>query len=238
MKISGSAQHALGIAAVIAILAGCASGSEQVAPSVPTQPSAARSSVNGLSKEAQPNTGTSWSYYNYNPNGKTLSKKAAGVSGGTATFNFVPSAFTALLTTGDKSLTGNLTGDTLTDTVTVGTTSGTFVTENGGGCGNPPAVRFYFSVAGKFAYTNFWWSNPESYVLASGGSATLTAPLTDPSQWSDWNGQSGSSDPTAFYAAVAKVSAIGLSFGGDCFFENGATVSPGTSFSSTFTETP
>lgn len=238
MKIFSLAQRALGIAGIIAILAGCAAGgSGQFAPSGPTQPSIAGSSLNGPSRDAQSKGAAAWSYYNYNPNGKTLSRKRAGFSDGTATFNFVPNVFTALLLTSDKSLTGNLTGDTLTDTVTVGSTSGTFVTENGGGCGNPPAVRFYFKVKGKFAYTNFWWSNPVSYVLAS-GTAMLTAPLTDPSQWSDWDGQSGGSDPTAFYAAVSKVSAIGLSFGGDCFFENGATVDPGTSFSSTFTEAP
>ncbi|MGA8474398.1 MAG: hypothetical protein WB681_04965, partial [Candidatus Cybelea sp.] len=197
---------------VILVLAGCSSGGNgaQLAPSGPTQ----------QTRRVRPNTEQSWSYYNYNPNEKTLSRKQAAVLGGTATFNFAPGVFTALLTTMDKPLTGNLTGETLTDTVAVGPTSGTFVTQNGGGCNNPPAVRFYFDVSGKFAYTNFWWSNPESFVLASNGTATLAAPLTDPSQWSDWNGQSGSSDPADFNAAVANVKSVGLSFGGDCFFEN------------------
>lgn len=227
MKPLSLAQHALGISVAIVVLAGCGTGTEsQLAPSGATQ----------QTRHARPNDAQSWSYYNYNPNQKTLSRKPADVAGGTATFNFAPGIFTALLTTMDKSMTGNLTGYTLTDSVTVGPSSGTFVTENGGGCGNPPAVRFYFDVAGQFAYTNFWWSNPESYVLAPNGTATLTASLTDPSQWSDWNGQSGTTDPAAFAAAVANVKSVGLSFGGDCFFENGATIDPGTSFSSTFTE--
>ncbi len=230
MKISSSTQPALGLATVILVFAGCSSGGNgaQLAPQGPTQ----------QTRHVRPAMDQSWSYYNYNPNQKTLSRKQASVSGGTATFNFVPGVFTALMTTMDKPLTGNLTGETLTDTVAVGPTGGTFVTQNGGGCNNPPAVRFYFDVSGKFAYTNFWWSNPVSYVLASNGTATLTAPLTDPSQWSDWDGQTGTSDPADFYAAVANVKSVGLSFGGDCFFENGATVDPGTSFSSTFTEAP
>jgi hypothetical protein len=178
-----------------------------------------------------------WTVYNYNPSGRALSPEPAQYDGTTASFTFVPSLFAALLTTGDKSLTGDLTGKTLNDTVTVSGATGTFVTQNGGGCGNPPAVRFYFTTPG-FAYTNFWWSNPVSYVLAN-GTATLTAPLTDPSQWSDWNGQNGSTQVAGFDAAVAKVHEIGLSYGGDCFFENGATVNSGTAtFSSTFTETP
>ena len=55
--------------------------------------------------------------------------------------------------------------------------------------------------------------------------------LTDPSQWSDWNGQPGNSSApvtAAFNAAVAKVDTIGLSFGGGCFFENGVTTNDGS----------
>jgi hypothetical protein len=87
-----------------------------------------------------------------------------------------------------------------------------------------------------FAYANFWWSNPVSYVLAN-GSVTLTAPLSDPTQWSDWNGQFGNTVPDEFAAAVSKVQTVGLSFGGDCFFENGATVQSGSAlFQSQFSE--
>ena len=38
-------------------------------------------------------------------------------------------------------------------------------------------------------------------------------------------------------AAVAKVSTVGVSFGGGCFFENGVTTSDGSgSFTNTFSE--
>jgi len=40
-------------------------------------------------------------------------------------------------------------------------------------------------------------------------------------QWSDWNGQLSGSNADAFNAAASNVTAIGLSFGGGCFFENG-----------------
>lgn len=236
MKISRSFRYALGLCGAVFILAGCSSGgSSQVAPSSPMQQTAAGSGLKSPLGRVRKNIAPGWTVYDYNPSGRALFPQPAQYDGTTASFTFVPSLFTALLTTGDKSLTGDLTGKTLNDTVTVSGATGTFVTQNGGGCGNPAAVRFYFTTPG-FAYTNFWWSNPESYVLAN-GTATLTAPLTDPSQWSDFNGQSGSSDPSDFYAAVAKVHEIGLSYGGDCFFENGATVNSGTAlFSSQFSE--
>jgi hypothetical protein len=178
-----------------------------------------------------------WTEFVYNPSGRALAPEPASVSGGTATFSFASDIFTALLTTNDKSLIGDLTGKTLSDTIMVsGVSAGaTFITQNGGGCGNPPAVRFFFTTPG-FEFTNFWWSNPVSYTLAN-GSATITASLSDPSQWSDFNGKSGTSAPADFAQAVAKVNAVGLSFGGDCFFENGATTSDGSgTLSSTFTE--
>jgi hypothetical protein len=65
-------------------------------------------------------------------------------------------------------------------------------------------------------------------TLTGNGSMSLQALLSDPSQWSDWNGQNGLSVPVAFNAAVAKVNQIGVSFGGGCFFENGVTTSNGT----------
>lgn len=180
--------------------------------------------------------GAGWTEFVYNPSGRALAPEPASVSDGTASFKFASGVFTALLTSKDKALTGDLTGHTLSDTITVsGVSAGaTFVTQNGGGCGNPPAVRFFFTTAG-FEFTNFWWSNPVSYTLAN-GSATLTANL-DPSQWSDFNGQSGATVPIDFAEAVAKVNAVGLSFGGDCFFENGATTSDGSGMlSSTLTD--
>lgn len=234
MKSARIGTYAL-VVSLGAALAACSAGGNgsQFAPATTVQNATHMPSA-GHRKTKDGTDDPTWYVYNYN-NGNHLSRTKANYSGGTASFTFQPGAFTALLTTEDASLSGDLTGKTLTDTISVSGATTPFVTENGGGCGNSPAVRFYFTTPG-FAYTHFWWSNPVSYLLAN-GTATLTAPLNDPSQWSDWNGQSGTSNPQAFADAVSKVNEVGLSYGGDCFFENGATVTGGSaSFTSQFSE--
>jgi hypothetical protein len=67
------------------------------------------------------------------------------------------------------------------------------------------------------------------------------ASMSDPNEWSDWNGQPASSPAVleAFLEATHKVLEIGLSFGGECFFETGVTpTSPFTNeqFFRTFSE--
>jgi len=205
---------------------------------------------------------TSWTVYDYNPSGHALAPRVAASShpatmtSGTWSFPFEQNTYTALLTTTDPSLTGDLTSKTLTDSIAVSgvTVTGTFQEQNGGGCTpDKQYVRFYFtSPTGAGAsgttgrgsagfYTQFWWSNPVHYDLTGNGAVTLTAPVSDPTQWSDWNGHKANynSDVTAsFNRAVTKVQEIGLSFGGGCFFENGVTTSDGSGiFSSTFSET-
>ena len=54
----------------------------------------------------------------------------------------------------------------------------------------------------------------------------------DPSKWSDYYGQFGSTVPADFAKAVANVTEIGVSFGGGCFYENGVGTTDG---SGTFT---
>jgi hypothetical protein len=157
--------------------------------------------------------------------------------------------------TGDQSMT------TLRDTITLSGPATTFMTQHGGGdcVGNfPAAVRFFFrapSASGSSVgtppagfYTQFWWSNPVNLQLLTGTqSGTITANMSVPSEWSDWNGQRGDSSPAvleAFLEATQKVQAIGLSFGGECFFETGVTAEypamtppPNEIFSSQFSET-
>ena len=70
---------------------------------------------------------------------------------------------------------------------------------------------------------------------------TIAADMSNPAEWSDWNGQSGANPAVtaAFLEAIQKVQSIGLSFGGDCFFETGVTpTQPFTNeqFSSVFSE--
>ena len=158
----------------------------------------------------------------------------------TWTFPFQPNTYTALFTTKDPNLTGDRSTKTLSDTISVSGDATSFMTQRGGGdcVGNTPAaVRFFFrspSASGSSVgtppagfYTQFWWSNPINLQLLSGNQPPLTisAHMFNPAEWSDWNGQSGSNPAVtaAFLEATHKVQAIGLSFGGECFFETGVT---------------
>jgi hypothetical protein len=212
---------------------------------------------------------TAWTVYDYNPSNNALAprnapnKMPATTSGSVTMFTFLPGKFTALLTTTDRSLTGDLSMTTLTDQISVSGSATTFMTQHGGGdcVGNAPAaVRFYFvspSASGSTVgtppagfYTQFWWSNPTNVPLTAGSQApvTITVPVSDPNEWSDWNGQRASSGPevlAAFGKAIHNVQTVGLSFGGLCFFETGvnavypsSTSEPDEVFSSNFSETP
>ena len=204
---------------------------------------------------------TKWTVYDYNPSNQAIAPRnspnsmPATTTGTTTMFQFKPGIYTALLTTTDRSLTGDLSTKTLTDTISVRGDAASFMTQhNGGDCVSniPAAVRFYFrspSASGPSTgtppagfYTQFWWSNPVSAQLLTGNqSQTIMASMSDPSEWSDWNGQPGSNPAVteAFLEATHKVLEIGLSFGGQCFFETGVTPT-GTftseQFSSMFSE--
>ena len=205
-----------------------------------------------------------WTVYDYNPSNQAIAPRnspnsmPASTTGTTTTFPFKPSIYTALLTTTDSSLTGDLSGKSLSDTISVSGDAVTFMTQhNGGSCTSnlPAAVRFYFrspSASGPSTgtppagfYTQFWWSNPVNMQLLSGNQSPsiIMASMFDPTEWSDWNGQRGDSSPAvteAFVEATHKVQQIGLSFGGECFFETGVTPTPdtftGEQFSSSFSE--
>jgi hypothetical protein len=189
---------------------------------------------------------TAWTVYDYNPSDNAIAPRnapnkmpASTTPDGTTTFEFLPGNFTALLTTTDPSLTGDLSTKTLTDYISVSGPATTFMTQhNGGDCvGNTPAaVRFYLvsprasgsSVGMPPAgfYTQFWWSDfPVDMQLLSGTqSGTITVTVNEPTQWSDWNGQRANSSPEvmeAFEEAIRNVQTVGLSFGGECFFETG-----------------
>ncbi len=211
---------------------------------------------------------TAWTVYDYNPSNNALAprnapdKMPATTSGSVTTFDFLPGKFTALLTTTDRSLTGDLSMRTLTDQISVSGPATTFMTQHGGGncVGDvPAAVRFYFvspSASGSTVgsppagfYTQFWWSNPVNLPLTAGSeTGTITADVSDPNEWSDWNGQRANSSLevlAAFEKAIQKVQTVGLSFGGECFFETGVTAEypsgtppPYEMFSTNFSETP
>jgi hypothetical protein len=165
-------------------------------------------------------------------------KLALGGDGGIG-FDFLDTPDTALLGTSHPSyrgdLWGDMTGKTISARVGVTVTSGAPAFTYYGqpdACGTPASVRFYFqtNTSGKFEFTDYWWSNPTSISLEAlkSGDVTLSALFSDPANWSDWNGQFGTTDPAAFAAAVKDVQFVGLSFGGGCFFENGVGIQPGT----------
>src|SRR5437016_6890008 len=156
---------------------------------------------------------TEWTVYDYNPSNQAIAPRnspnsmPATTTGATTTFQFKPGIYTALLTTTDPSLTGDLSMKTLTDMISVSGNATSFMTQhNGGDCASnvPAAVRFYFrspSASGPSTgtppagfYTQFWWSNPVNLQLLTGNQlpATIMASMSDPDQWSDWNGQRGS----------------------------------------------
>jgi hypothetical protein len=207
---------------------------------------------------------TEWTVYDYNPSNQAIAPRnspnsmPATTTGATTTFQFKAGIYTALLTTTDPSLTGDLSTRSLSDTISISGDAASFMTQHGGGncsANVPAAVRFFFrspSASGSSVgtppagfYTQFWWSNPVNVPLQSGnqGPTTIMANMSDPTEWSDWNGQRGDSSPAvteAFLEAIHKVQAIGLSFGGECFFETGVTPTPDSftseQFSSVFSE--
>ncbi len=202
----------------------------------------------------------SWTVYDYNPSGHAIRPRVsadsmpATTSGDTTSFQFLPNIYTALLTTTDPSLTGDLSMKSLNVTVSVTGGAGAFQDQNNGGCTpDNKAVRFYFTspkASGTTGpsttgfYTQFCWSNPMSVPLVSGtqGPMTISQPVNALHMWSDWNGKfndDSSEVMEAFQVAIHNVQTVGLSFGGGCFFENGVTTSDGSgTFNSTFTETP
>lgn len=193
--------------------------------------------LTGTAQAAAGGSASGWHIgYFQNSTGSSPSfAQAPSASGGIASLTFTSQPNTILLVTDQKaqfgSVLGDLTGKTITATFSIGG-AGDFTYYGEGTpsnpCGTPANTRLYFetSNAGGFDPAHYWWSNPASAVLAN-GQFTITANV-EPSEWSDWNGQNGSTVPTGFAAAASKVTDIGLSFGGGCFFENGVGTTNGS----------
>src|SRR5947208_11584288 len=95
---------------------------------------------------------TEWTVYDYNPSNQAIAPRnspnsmPATTTGTTTTFQFKPGIYTALVTTTDPSLTGDLSAKTLNVTVRVDGGAGMFQYRDSVNCGSPPAkVRFYFT---------------------------------------------------------------------------------------------
>lgn len=137
-----------------------------------------------------------------------------------------------IATTREVSLLGDLTGHTITATFSISTTGTPRFTYWGEGSnwntGPMPAnCRLVFMTRTGFSTAwadEVWYSNPVDVALAGLGSAPLSNSLTDPSLWSNGQGQQGSNRPAQFNAAVANVAQVGLAFGGGSFFDVGVNV--------------
>ena len=131
-------------------------------------------------------------------------------------------------------LLGDLTGKTLTATFTITGTATAFTSGEGppeNACGMPASARLYFqrNFKGPFMNSEQWWSTPQAYTLTSlvGHTLTLTVPLNT-ANWTNRGFELASDVPTDFAAAVARVGAVGVSFGGGCFLPTGAFPTDGT----------
>ena len=202
---------------------------------------------------------SSWTVFDFNPSSQAIRPRVsansmpATTSGDTTSFQFLPDIFTALLTTTDASLTGDLSMKTLNVTVSVTGGSGTFQHRSTPCDPGETFVRFYFTspkASGTTGtgttgfFTQFWWSNPVHVPLFTYPQMpmTISQPVNAVHMWSDWNGKFNDNNletMEAFSVAIHNVQSVGLSFGGGCFFENGVTTSDASgTFNSTFTETP
>lgn len=104
-------------------------------------------------------------------------------------------------------------------------------------CVYPAHTRFMIqekgdNFTGQGAYEFYrWWSiDPHSYELKA-GSATLSAPVTDPSQWISVFGKAGNASAAAtagFTQALHNMAQVGFVFGGGCFYGHGVQVTGGT----------
>jgi hypothetical protein len=179
----------------------------------------------------------------YTPSGLALSEaEAAPLAGGLAAFGFTDQPDTALLITDQGSqkgtLLGDLTGKTLTASFELAGVDSPFTYYGEPSCGSSDTssyVRLFFetSNAGGFNETHYWWSNPASVdlsTLGNGTVASVTASLGHAGDWSDYYGHFGNEAgySAGYQAAVANVTAVGLSFGGGCFFENGIGTADGS----------
>jgi len=179
-----------------------------------------------------------WHVYNLAASGQSLTSPVAqGQGSDLATFDFLNTPTTSYLLTTQGSQKGSILGDirnqTVTATFSIDKSAGAtfFYDTTDNPCGTPPSVRLFFqtSNAGGFDETHYWWSNPVAMQLdAVAGTASISNPVNG-ALWSDYFGHFGTGAYSdGFDAAAANATAIGLSYGGGCFFANGVGVQNGS----------
>jgi hypothetical protein len=187
-----------------------------------------------------------WMEYFYRANGAAPAPKPSTLvnDGNAVAFNFPDtpdvSGFNTKHPAYNGTLLGDLTGKNVSASYAITGATGAFTYYGQGTasnpCGTPANVRLYFETNNnELGESQYWWSNPESDLLAN-GTNSLSANV-NPANWSDRDGHLATFDAAhtaAFAAAASDVQQIGLSFGGGCFFANGVGTSNG---SGTFTLT-
>jgi hypothetical protein len=133
------------------------------------------------------------------------------------------------MTAAKKSVSANI------EVTTTGTPAFEYALDANNTCINPAYVRFLLQekgddlsgANGKQYYR--WWSINAAYELAP-GSATLTAQISDLSQWLSVFGERADASAAAtagFKQAMNNLGAVGFSSGGGCFYGHGVRTSSG-----------
>ena len=137
----------------------------------------------------------------------------------------------------------DITGQTIT--ATASWTSGTYKTRSTVFAGAYVRIEFQDTTSGTFTSNDYWWYTG-TLDLNAVTTGTLTAPLTNRSQWTNICGQSatdttaypgpncvGGTDPAVspydgFTNAMKKVKQVGLSFGSGGSYASGVALVGGT----------
>lgn len=186
-----------------------------------------------------------WVLYKWGNSGKYNPYNAPGSGGDLSTFNFPATgnnvAYPAFLTTTTATNDlGDLSGKTITASFNLETTGNPGFRFGGQGVWNfgslPANTRLFISTSSA-PYSNagytacpscYWWSTVAWVQISSGVPSAILQDTFDPSHWSNAQGQSGSSLPTEFAAAIANVHQIGLAYGGGSFYDCGIAITNGT----------
>jgi hypothetical protein len=181
-------------------------------------------SVGQASAAVQPPASAPSAYF-WQPNGHALTGPQQ-MTGGSVSFNSGN-----LATVTEKLNNTNIFGKTITIQGTL-TNKASLITQLIGGNPQNPTARVYFQGAGAGTNANSpngyegqqWWADAKVDLNTTPDTFTLTAKV-DPAatSWTDWNGQSASANPDLFHAAASHAQNLGLSFGGNSFFEDGVT---------------
>jgi len=130
----------------------------------------------------------------------------------------------------------DLSSTTITANVSVNATDGSkfFTRSKTTDCANGGAdayvrLEFQSTRSGPYSPSDYWWgtSSLNLSTLANQGSVSLKNSTANPAEWSNINGQSGSTDPAGFADALKNVKQVGVAFGSACRYASGVAIGGG-----------